>query len=48
MLLWMITVAGAIVGGNYMRPEAWFWLTIGCYVWHLFLNWTKSGRSEGE
>ena len=41
MLLWMFTVAGAIVGGNCMSPEGWFWLTVGCYVWHIIWNRTK-------
>lgn len=41
MLLWMCTVAGAIVGGNYMSQEGWFWLTVGCYVWHIIWDRTK-------
>ena len=44
MLLWMITVAGAIAGENYMRPEAWFWLTIGCYAWHVLYKWAAEKR----
>ena len=48
MLLWMCSVAGAIVGGNYMSQEGWFCLTIGCYIWHIIWNRTRSDNHDGE
>lgn len=41
MFLWMCIVTGAIVGGNYMSQEGWFWFAIGCYIWHIIWNRTK-------
>lgn len=48
MLLWMAMVAGAIIGGNHMSADAWFFLTVGCWLWHTAMIWIAISKKEAN